>query len=364
MGMRPVTMWAVTVMLISGVALTGAAIHAQGEDDPVSTNTPTKQIDGLRWKGRWMSNIGCLKPCLKYLGREVSWAWLYGGTGYVHEELCPSGWHVTEFPLGSLGENVGASVDWFSIGGHEFPSDEDRPGRQKDVWEKTRAAIDQAQPCIGYDLEHGDYYVVHGYDDIGYYYSGPLCDGGKGPLKWQNLGVTGQVGLICMGVVKLAEPPDDTAAVRNALQFAVEHAQKKPKPDDVYVAGLAAYDQWIGALRAGHVNGWGPAYNAACYLECRRQAVSFLAEAKERLDGDLGPLFDEAIGRYKAVAESLEKVARAFPTEGGHKHEPDEATVKQGIAALKAAKQAERQGVAVLAKLAAVIAEPGTASKE
>ncbi|MGD8239921.1 MAG: hypothetical protein PVH68_15300, partial [Armatimonadota bacterium] len=149
-----------------------------------------------------------------------------------------------------------------------------------------------------------------------------------------------------------------------ALQFAVEHAKKRPKPDDVYHAGLAAYDQWIGALRAGHVNGWGPVYNAACYLECRRQAVGFLTEARERLDGDLGPLFDEAIGHYEAVAGSLEKLARAFPTEGGHEHEPDEAAVKQGIAALRAAKKAEAKGVKALARLAAAIPEPETAPED
>jgi len=349
---------AVCLMSILCWAATWTTARAQREGHPTTmkASTPTKEIDGLRWKGRWMSNMGCLQPCLEHLGRDVSWPWLYGASGWafllnIHEELCPSGWHCADFPLGSLGENAGAGVDWFTVGPHEFPSDEERPPRQKDVWEKTRAALDEGRPCIGYDLEIGDYYVVYGYDDVGYYYSGPRCDAGKGPLPVRDLGVTGQVGLICMGAVGLAEPPDEATAVREALKFAVEHARKKPKPDDVYHAGLAGYDQWIGALQAGHVNGWGPCYNAACYLECRRHAVEFLTEAKERLGGDLGPLFDEAIGHYKAVVGSLEKLTEAFPTQAGHEHEPDEAAVKKAISALRAAKGAETRGVEALEKL-------------
>ena len=40
------------------------------------------QLEGLRWQPRWISHLGCLKGCLGYLGRELSWGWLYGGWLY------------------------------------------------------------------------------------------------------------------------------------------------------------------------------------------------------------------------------------------------------------------------------------------
>jgi hypothetical protein len=332
------------------------------EEAAVTTPTPTVELEGLRWKPRWISEMGCLQPCLKHLGRKVSWPWLYGGTGYafllnIHNELCPSGWHVFEVPVGKLGANLGIRVASSTEGGHEFPSDEDMPHRQREVWEATRGAIDRGQPCYGYNLEIGDYYVVHGYDDVGYYYSGPMCEAGKGPLPWQDYGPGGDVkGLLCMGAVGLTDPADDAKTIRDAFAFAVEHAQTAGEPDQVYRVGLPGYGQWIQALKSGKADTWGTAYNAACYLECREAAVGFLRESKERLGDEHAGLLDEAIRHYQAVATSLQEVASAFPTKGNSpEHLEDESRIRTATEALTAAQTAEAMGIGVLEQLVAAL---------
>lgn len=338
--------------------------RAGDEEAVVTASAPTEEIKGLRWEPRWISEMGCLRPCLKHLGREVSWPWLYGGTGYaflmnIHSELCPSGWHVFELPVDELGRSLGIQITSFTQGGHEFPDEEDLPRRQKEVWEATREAIDRGQPCYGYNLEIGDYYVVYGYDDVGYYYSGAMCNAGKGPLAWRDYGPSGDVrGLLCMGAVAVTPPAEDVRTVREALAFAVEHARTESQPDDVYRAGLAGYDQWMRALQSGKADTWGAAYNAACYLECREAAVGFLQQSKERLGDGHAALFDDAIRYYQAVVASLEEVAAASPTEGNSpEHLKDQSRVHNATEALKAAKAAEAQGIEVLEQLVAALEE-------
>jgi hypothetical protein len=104
-------------------------------------------------------------------------------------------------------------------------------------------------------------------------------------------------------------------------------------------------------LGSDQIEPHGTAYNAVCYLECRRNAVRFLTEARQRLDAELTPLFDEAIGRYEAVAASLEQVVEAFPWPADAEHIKDQTRRRKAIEALQAAKQAETQAVQALTKL-------------
>lgn len=333
--------------------------NSQPADGRKEEPMPTNQIEGLRWEPRWISAMGCLRPCAKHLGRELSWPWLYGGTGYafilnVHKELCPSGWHVLGVPNAKLCRNLGLQWQSFTPKGHEFPPKKDMPRRQREVWKATRKAIDEGRPCYGYNLEIGDYYVVYGHDNVGYYYSGPMCDKGKGPLPWEKYGTGGDVpGLLCLGAVKLIQPVDDRKTVRDALRSAVDHARSGSKPEDDYQRGLGAYSMWIRALKSKKSSAWGPPYNAACYLECRQHAVSFLKEAKARVsDGDLTPLFDEAIRHYEVVAQKLAETAEAFPTNDAKpEHVADDERIRKATAALTSAREAEAQGVAALDKL-------------
>ena len=81
--------------------------------------------------------------------------------------------------------------------------------------------------------------------------------------------------------VKPREAAAHTTVVREALSFALEHAESPEKwifPN--YRAGLAGYGALIQAVEKGSAIRMGLAYNAAVWEECRRLGVDFLKEAR------------------------------------------------------------------------------------
>ena len=313
-----------------------------------------KSLDNLRWVPRWVSHLGCVKGCLDYLNMDVSDAWLFGATGHafvinVHGVLCPSGptaWN-TEM-LTQLGKNVGYESDMVFA----TKTADDFAEKQRLAWERVKGAIDAGVPCYGWELEIPEYYVIQGYDNEGYYFSGPGCDEGKGPKPWQELGES-EIGIVEVYSVKPGWASGDAQAVKEALAFALEHAAGPDKwilPG--YSSGLAGYDTWIRALEGGTADGFGTAFNAGVWSECRGYAVQFLKEAQERLKDGVADLFDEAIGRYQVVAEGLRTVAKMFPFIGMEpEHIKDEARVSAALEALRTARDAEAGGLEALQRI-------------
>lgn len=313
-----------------------------------------KMIENLKWKPRWVSHLGCIKGCLDYLNLDVTDAWLYGATGHafvlnIHEVICPSGptaWHTAM--LFELGGNIGYTID--GVLGDKRK--DDFAQKQKLAWERTKQAIDQGLPCYGWELDIPEFYVVYGYDDSGYFFSGPGCDAGKDPKAWDELGNT-EIGVIEMYVVRPGQAADDTVTVKQALAFALEHAKSPAKwifPK--YKAGPAGYDNWIHALETETADGLGMAFNAAVWSECRGYAVGFLREARERIGGETGPLFEEATSHYEVVAENLRRVADTFPFHGRKpEHIEDETRRDTALECLKAARAAEESGLGALARI-------------
>ena len=312
-----------------------------------------KELENLRWRPQWVSHLGCVKGCLDYLGMDVSDAWLFGATGHafiinVHDVVCPSGptaWN-TEM-LRKLGKNVGYETHGLSAN----RKDADFEQKRKLIWENAKLALDNGLPTYGWELDVPEYYVVFGYDDVGYYYSGPMCDDGAGPKPWRDLGES-DIGVLEMYSLVEGEAADDRTTVKEALAFALAFAQSPaewvfPK----YKAGLGGFDNWVKAVEGNIAHGHGVAYNAVVWHECRRFAVEFLKEAKERLGGPAAP-FDEAIASYEAVAENLKKVVELFPFHGlKSEHIQDEGRRAEAAEALRAAREAEAAGLAALAKI-------------
>lgn len=314
----------------------------------------SKKLENLKWKPMWVTHIGCIKGCLDYLDMDVSDAWLFGATGYaflinMHEVVCPSGptaWH-TEM-LFKLGKNLGYEID--GVFSHKGKPDFEEA--RKKAWEYIKKSIDEGIPCYGWELAIPEFYVINGYDDEGYLFSGPLPEPAKIPKPWQEL-ASGDIGVIEMYSVKPTKPANDATTVKQAFQFVLEHA-KSPKKwiYDKYKAGLEGFDLWIGALETDTADGFGMAYNAAVWLECRAYAVGFLKEAKERLDDKLAPLFDAAISHYDKVARNLKRVEELFPfVTRKLEHIQDEARRNKAIEALKAARVAEAVGLESLQKI-------------
>jgi len=319
-----------------------------------------KELANARWDPSWVSHLGCVKGCLDYLGVELSKGWLYGGTGHafvinMHEEVCPSGptaWKSVM--LFDLAGNLGYTVQGVFGSKHAGNLGE----LQERAWAFARAALDQGLPCYGWELELPEYYLIHGYDDAGYYFSGPGCVEGKGPKPWDELGDTG-IGMVEMYSVSPGEATDDATAVERALAAVLKHARNPegwifPK----YRSGLAGYDSWIHSVRAGTASAMGMWYNAAVWEECRRYGVEFLKEAKQRLDARLGPLMDEALGHYQAVAEQLKAVTGLYPSPGAGEApiEVNDAS-RAAVEALKVARDAEAAGLDGLRKLVTELGE-------
>jgi hypothetical protein len=256
-----------------------------------------------------------------------------------------------------LGRNLGYRID----GVLAVKKQDDFRQKQKQAYEHVKAAIDQGLPCYGWELEIPEFYVVYGYDDRqateGYYYSGPGCEDGKGPKVWQELGDTG-IGCLEMYSVAPGEAADDATTVHQALTFALDIAES---PSDWihkdYKAGPAAYNNWIQALEEGKASDMGTRYNAGVWVECRRNAVAFLEEAKSRLLGLADAPFDQAIAHYRMVAQKLGAVAELYPWLLSASDEdllPVDDNSHAAVVALGAARDAEVAGLAALRKVVEV----------
>jgi hypothetical protein len=315
-----------------------------------------KQLGALTYHPKWVTHMGCVKSCLDYLGIDVSDAWLFGATGHafvvnIHEAVCPSGptaWK-TEV-LSVLGRNVGYVSDrvFSHRSAHDFAD------RQADAWDLVKAAIDAECPCYGWELAVPEYYLVYGYDDVGYRFR-DLDGTGRGPKPWRELGQS-EIGVLEMYRLKPGAPVDDVTAVKDALEFALEIAESPPKwIHPGYQAGVAGFNRWIRALEAGKVDGFGNAYNAAVWHECRRHAAAFLCEAQRRIGGGVTALFDEAIRQYRRVAECLARFTKLFPFTGPSttgNEVTDRDHVMRGLTHLRTARAAEESGLRTLARIA------------
>ncbi|MGD2200913.1 MAG: hypothetical protein PVJ38_04690 [Candidatus Bathyarchaeota archaeon] len=307
-----------------------------------------KRLEGLSWKPMWVTHLGCLQGCLAYLGIEPSDPWFFGGTGHafvinISEDVCPSGptaWNT--MMLHRLGENLGYSVERV-FGQKNQPGFEEKREAARGLVERS---IDGGYPCYGWELEQPEFYTINGYDDRGCYYSGPLCDEGRGPKPWDEFGMS-DIGIMEVYSVKPGEPADDRETVKQALAFALEYSESPEKwVFTNYRAGPRGYDNWIRALESGKASIFGVAYNAAVWSECRDHAVRFLEEAGERLGGPRS-LFDEAVGRYSKVALSLNRVSELFPFTGPRAEgvEVKQANIGEAVHCLQEARAYEMSGL-------------------
>ncbi|MBC8478707.1 MAG: hypothetical protein ISR91_02635 [Candidatus Delongbacteria bacterium] len=319
-----------------------------------------KMLQSFNWIPRWVSHIGCLQGCLEYLDLKISPAWLYGGTGHafilnLHEEVCPSGptaWNSRR--LHQLGRNLGYQATGYVC----HRDEEDFSQTIHRAWEGACNALDNDLPCYAWELKIPEFYVICGYDQKGYYFTGPLCEGVEGPHPWKTLGGT-EIGVLELYVIEPGPVAEPTQTVREALQYALVFAESPVGvvfPD--YRAGLEGYDLWIKALTEGPVDGHGNAYNAVVWHECRRMAGEFLREAAERLP-DESKLLIRAAEQYDQIAIGLEQFCGEFPFElpldKMAKQVTERERCRQGVEILNQVQQDEATGLQLLREIVAVL---------
>lgn len=310
------------------------------------------RLEGLEWKPAWISHMGCHRGCTDYLGLDISRAWIFGGTGHafalnIHEELCPSGptaWKTE--PVDHLAANIGYLVE--GVTGHT--THRDFEAKQKIAWALVTGCIDTDVPCYGWELALPEWYVITGYDDDGYYFSGPGADEDRMPLAPGDLSRT-EIGWLSVQCVLPCTPSSDEEIVSEAVDFALDNAEGAHLHEN-YASGPAAFKLWADSLESGKANRFGAGYNGECWRECRQMAVEFLREARERIARDQG-LFDEAIEHYAAVADALDGVVERIPFNMPGDVPSEDAMVQDAecAALLREAKTAEVNGLEALRKL-------------
>lgn len=304
-----------------------------------------KQIPDYNWTCTWTSHMGCLKAGAEKLGLEHTLSWIFGGTGHafiinIHPTGCSSGptaWGTER--LFKLGNNLGYHITGIC-------TSKRKPGfesLQSKAFSHIKHALDKGLPCYGWELDIPEFYCIAGYDEVGYYYSGPTAPKTTGPKRWSDLGDT-DIGLLEVYSMERCTGASDALVVKEALEFALEHAAAPAKwiyPG--YTSGLQAYDVWLAAVDLEKPDLLGLGYNAAVWHECRNYAVQFLKEASERLDSH--ELFADAINYYENVEGHLSNLKELYP------FPPDPARLRDkddAIAALRKAKEEETRGLDAL----------------
>ncbi len=315
-------------------------------------------LEGLTWHQRFNEHMGCIKGCLDYLGIEITFPWLYGGTGHafvlnMNDTAfvdAAQEWDISM--LFDLAPNLGFTVERFAVPHRvavDMPDDAFR-AKQREAWGFVRARIDRGLPCYGWELAGiPAYYVITGYDDVGYTYSG-WESGGTCP--WEMLGafIVRQVAVNC---VHPAEPVPDDVTVSQALANVLDRVDR---PDGwtvgpTYRSGLPAYEMWADALESGRANRDGEAYLNQVWLECREMAVEFLREAKGRLPGRCDAAFDEAAGHYAAARDKLRALSELYPERPDEWEWQTTFASSEGAQLVREAAQQETQGVACLRRI-------------
>lgn len=247
-----------------------------------------------------------------------------------------------------LAGNIGYQ---FVNGVLSFKTNEDFTEKQKEAWDKARESIDTGIPCYGWELEQPEFYIITGYDDIGYYYNGPGIEGEKGPKPWKELGDT-DIGIVEVYGIKPGQPPDYKKTVKESLEFALKHARDPGEwVHPGYHTGLNGFDVWIDIVEKGEATGIGMAYNAAVWAECRVLGLKFLDEAKARLDDSVTPLLEEAIQRYFPVVDSLSRVVELFPMLPPNDGIEENERYRRSLEQLKKAREAEEKALDSLERI-------------
>jgi hypothetical protein len=314
-----------------------------------------KRLENLKWSPKWVTHLGCVKGCLDYLGIEITDAWLYGGIGHafvinISEDSCPSGptaWKTQM--LYELAPNLGYQIE--GVFGSKYQRN--LIDLQKEAWDFARQSIDEGYPVYCWEVDIPEFYVIYGYDEDGYYYSGPNTGEGKGPKLWKELGDTG-IGIVELYNLKPVSAKADSEVVKDSIRKTLKHASNPP--DWIfknYASGLKGFDTWIQGLESGKANRFGMGYNAEVWGECRGFAVEFLKEAKGRVDGPSNSLFDEAIEHYQVVADRLAKVSENYPWTpvGGPQVIPVDEQCQAAVGWLKEARDDEAAGLKTLEML-------------
>jgi len=325
-----------------------------GYDIPDYSLSPGfKALHGLEFKDTFFTGLGALWGCLDYLEADLNEAWIYGisGTAFAlnaHPKMyanCLGRWDNDA--LKDQIEEAGYKYSTVAvyIGNEKFEE------YQELGWNRVREAIDNGYPAYGFHMNLPENYVIYGYDDFGYYFKGPECKNGYGPICWNKV-ARNDVGWF---EVHTLEPLDSTvdksALVKKALETAVSmNIDSNDYAHRGYVFGISAYTTWKDILESGDADWFGVAYNASGWATCRDHAFRFLEECKDYVPLKAQKDLAESISNYERVSVCWNALSDLFPYEGQERWQlienwEDDYSRQQALNLIKIAEMFEKEGI-------------------
>jgi hypothetical protein len=240
------------------------------------------QLTGLAQPPLNTTFMGCLQGALRYLGVNVSDAFVFAATGHafvlnIHRELCPSGPYCWE--SGGVWENaarLGVRGEFLGFFGADAPA-----AKRSELEAKIRAHVQRGLPACLLNME---YQLITACDDAGFGLATPWSCNDVTPARlshgsWSELG--GQVHMsVWLLHPQKPEPPPGT--IRGGMEFGAKFARHpEDRPGGPYVGGLAAYPVWRAAVEAGAGTSHGHWWNGTVWSECRRYAAEFFRETDQ-----------------------------------------------------------------------------------
>ena len=107
-----------TLALAIGISVApiGGAVGEEEAAMPTVIEANRTTLEGFSHRATWVSYMGSLESCARYLDPDLSPSWLWGGCGYafsltVHEGLCPSGPYMPVGRFDHLVPNLGLTIE-------------------------------------------------------------------------------------------------------------------------------------------------------------------------------------------------------------------------------------------------------------
>jgi len=301
-------------------------------------------LPGLIYYPGTPSLVSCIKSSLHYLGIHVSLGWISAPYAFmlnINGEVSSKGpefWNDNGC-FDELVRNCGGIIENLS----GWKGDVDISRKRKEAWNLIRNSINKGLPCYAWEMDKPLYYLIAGYDEIGYYYIEPDTMKIAGPKSYNELGES-EWGVLEIHIIRSGSISDNLKTLKDIFEYAINVGNSKiHHPNPGYTMGINAYQIWWESLSKGNANYDGVAYNALFWAKCKSLAALFLQEGKLRI-GIMEDLFDNAISNYESASKLLYRLSLIFPGKRENISIRQEQRT-EAVNLLQAAQKCEKEGL-------------------
>lgn len=302
-------------------------------------------LPGIKYHPCTPPLVGCIKSSLDYLGIHVSTGWLSAPYAFmlnISEDVSfkgPECWGDNGC-FDELIRNCGGIVKNYGF----YKSVHNIKEKRLEAWQMIRDSIDKGLPCYAWEMDKPLYYLIAGYDEIGYYYIEHDTLEISGPKPYMELGDT-DWGCLEIHIIRPGSISDNLKTIKDIFEYAINVGNPDiHAPNQGYTMGVEAYRVWWESILKGKANHYGVTYNASFWSKCKNMAVLFLQESKLRI-GILEDMFDCAIAHYENCAKSLTRLSQLFLPLQDLASSINEHQKLEAVDLLKAAQDSERKGL-------------------